>query len=329
MSLADIARLADVSKATVSLALSGDPRVKKETRERIEELARLAGYRAHGPARALARGKTGVIGYVPSHLETTLDPYNAGVLTGLARFLDRRQAEVMLLVDYRPGEVPRAIRERFVDGAVVSILPHPELMKILERYNTPIVVVNMGPIEGVDGVDADDRRGIHCAIDHLVSLGHRRIGYVNPAPWKGRRHVAMDRRVDAYRKAMVERGLVATPDVDESPPISDRVDLLLDRDRATAAVCFDDYVALEVIRELYARGRNIPDDMSVVGVDDLPLVAEYAAPPLTTVKVPFEGMGEAAGELLLRRLEDPDRECEHVVLKEELIVRGSTAPPKE
>jgi len=329
LSLADIAKLMGVSKATVSLALSGDPRVKKETRERIEEAARLAGYRAHGPARALARGRTGVIGYVPSHLETTLDPYNAGVLTGLARFLDRRQAEVMLLVDYRPGEVPRAITERFVDGAVVSMLPHPELTQILARFRIPAVAVDIGPVEDLDWVDVDDSGGIHQAVDHLVSLGHERIGYVNPVPWKGRRHVAVDRRIDAYREAMARRGLVAAADVDESPPIPGRVDLLLERDRATAVICFDDHVALEVIRELYARGRRIPEDMSVVGVDDLALVAEYAAPPLTTVKLPFEGMGEAAGELLLRRLESPGREFEHVILNEELVVRASTAPPRK
>lgn len=329
MSLADIAKSAGVSKATVSLALSGDPRVKQETRERIQEVARRSGYRVHGPARALARGKTGVIGYVPSHLETTLDPYNAGVLTGLARFLDRRRLEVMLLVDYRPGEVPRAITERFVDAAVVSMLPHPELTQILGRFNIPVVAVDMGPAKDLDWVDVDDSGGIHQAVEHLLLLGHRRIGYVNPVPWKGRRHVALRRRMEAYLEAMAGQGLAATPDPEEAVPPSDRVDRLLERDRATAVVCFDDHVALEIMRELHARGLSVPDDMSVVGIDDLPMLAEYAAPPLTTVKVPFEGMGEAAGELLLRRLEHPDRDFEHVILKEELIVRASAAPPNQ
>lgn len=329
MSLADIAKLTGVSKATASLALSGDPRVKRETRERIEEAARLTGYRVHGPARALARGKTGVIGYVPSHLETTLDPYNAGVLTGLARYLDTRQTELMLLVDYRPGEVPRAIMERFVDGAVVSMLPHPELAGILKSFSIPAVAVDMGPVEDLDWVDVDDAGGIRQAVDHLVSLGHRRIGYVNVCPWRGERSAAMDRRVDAYRGAMAQRGLPATPDVEQTPPISDRVDLLIERDRATAAICYDDHIALEVFRELYVRGLRAPDDMSVVGIDDLHLVAEYAPAPLTTVRLPFEGMGKVAGELLLRRLDDPSRDFEHVILEEELIVRASTAPSKE
>lgn len=332
MTLEQLAKLANVSTATVSRALSGKSSPRSAARQRVIRIAQELGYAPHGPASALAGGRTGIIGVVPGRGNPLrLGPWDNPVINGIIEAIAVDRGEVLLLGEPPGGMIPNAIARRSVDGVVLMTFPHERIRDWLKSRSFPCVFVDAGEIDEADSVGADDSEGIEVAVRYLASLGHRRIGYVNSRYAKGKHHgPSVIARHAAYIKAMAELGRRAPRGSELNMPLEERIEglLSLSKDLPTALLCYDDAQAMRVIRILNEKGLRVPQDMSVVGIDDLPDDLG-ASCELTTVHVPSQEMGKRAIELLLARIADPDRPVEHVILPERLVVRKTTCPPSE
>ena len=331
VTLQSIADRVGVSRMTVSNAFSRPDQLSAELRERILSTADELGYVGPDPAaRALARGRTGSVGLLikGSLSEAFEDAVSAAFLASVSDALAERGLALTLL--------PAASDERFVpardvavDGALVYVCdPTSPDIAWLERRRVPLVVVDHNAIDGVASVNVDDRGGARLAAQHLVDLGHRRVGIVtldadpDPGNYPARERMLGWR--DALEPAGIDPLVVATP---YSPPEAayDVARSLLDRpDRPTGVVCFSDAFALATVRAAESLGLGVPEDLSVVGFDDSVLAAG-SRPPLTTVHQDVGAKGRAAVAAITEVL--ADAHPGPVLLETSLVVRASTAAP--
>jgi DNA-binding LacI/PurR family transcriptional regulator len=256
------------------------------------------------------------------------DPFLVETLRGLA--LAARSAGFRVMVEplAPDGTYEALLRSQHADGLVVSgpRVDDPSLGRLL-RDGFPIVL--QGSLPGVPAlsVDIDNVAGARVAVDHLIGLGHRRIACITNAPLV---YTAAQERLTGYRQALAAAGI--EPDEDlvleacfDAPSGHAAMAELLDRTRFTAAFVASDVVALGAIGALRERGVHVPNDISVIGFDDIPLVA-FFDPPLTTIRVPAFDLGHTAGLALIARIEGSAAPTE-TLLPSELIIRGSTGPP--
>ena len=322
----EVAEIAGVSEASVSLALRGLPGVGELTRERIVRIARDLGYQPHGLASALAGSKVGLIGIIPCLAHNVIGPWDAMVMNGMAQVLSEAGMDWVVLSESTRQPIPRIMKRSLVDGAAFLIMPHKQVFEWSKERGIPCVAVHFDPGGDVDRVLADDEGGMILAVQHLISLGHRRIAYVATGPFV--HQPSTDARLMGYLKAMGAAGLPSrTPDND-SLDVCEQAELFLSPDAPTAYVCYNDHTAMELIQYLHEKGVRVPEDVSVVGADDM-YESRLFAPALTTVRVPFEEMGEKAAQILVARISDADLPCERVVLPERLVIRKSTGSPPE
>lgn len=332
-SIKDIARLANVSHSTVSRALSGSPLINRETANRIRQLAEEAGYRPSFAARSLVTSRSATIGVVVTSIA---DPFAAEVVLGIEDAANDNNYSVILANSNaepdRELKVVRMFEERRVDGIIVTSsrvgAPYAEM---LSQTQVPIVLLNnQHPSEFMYSVMIDNEDGSSRATNHLVALGHRRIAFI------GDRFGCQSdtERFSGYRSAL---DLAYVPFLPEyvthgnGKPEGGQAamaTLLAASPAPTAVVCYNDMTALGALRAIAAHGLRVPGDISVTGFDDL-FVAQYSAPPLTTVRQPMREMGRLAFETLTKLL--AGFESQPIIkVPGELIVRESTAaPPKE
>jgi DNA-binding LacI/PurR family transcriptional regulator len=330
---ADVAAAAGVSRTTVSFVLNGrtDVKIPAATRERVLQAAERLGYHPHAAARQLAGGRMHVIGLVlrQSPEQVASDAVLAETLRGLAAAA--RLEGFRVIVEPMPpdgtDEYATLLRARHADGLIVSgpRADDPSLVELV-REGFPVVLQGHLPDVQVASVDVDNVSGARGAVEHLLSCGHRRIACITNAPTV---YTAAGERRAGYRAALEAAGLpydeslVAEGGFD-APSGRAAVLELVARTEFTAAFIASDVVALGAIGGLREAGRRVPDDVSVVGFDDIPLSA-YFDPPLTTVRLPAFELGQAAGRTLLDQIaerEVPNR----TLLPTELITRASTAP---
>ncbi|MFP5360878.1 MAG: LacI family DNA-binding transcriptional regulator [Actinomycetes bacterium] len=321
--LVDVARAAGVSKSLVSLAIRGDAGVSEATRSRILATAAARGYRSNALARGLAMGRTRTVAVLLSGLRNT---YHAEVAQGIeVAAADLGLDTILGQGDNDPATLGRRLDRVLgmgVDGViVVSALLEPELLDRVDA-RTPVVMVGR-PFrlpERVSVIRNDDEEGVAAAMAHLLDLGHRRIVHVA----RSTRAAATARRA-AYVEAMDRAGLRALT-IDANRELDAWLDAVAPspRDRPTAVVAGNDRVAIAVMHGAQERGLRVPDDLSVVGYDNLEL-ASMVRPALTTVDQPRELMGREAMRLLAERIEGHGRAIE-IALAPRLVVRGSTAP---
>ncbi len=332
---ADVATEAGVSRTTVSFVLNDrtDVKIPDETRQRVRSAAARIGYHPHGPARQLAAGRSHVIALVlrqtPEQIagDAVLVETLRG-LVGAARTSGFRVLVEPLAANGPEGGLDSLFRAQHADGLVISgpRLDDPSLVALVDE-DFPIVIQGAFPGLAVTSVDVDNVRGARGAVEHLLSLGHRRIACITNAPLV---YTAAQDRYDGYRQALQDAGLPAPDELVieaafDAPSGHRAMVALLDRTTFDAVFVASDVVALGAIGALRAAGLRVPDDVSVVGFDDIPLAA-YFDPPLTTVRLPAFELGQAAGRALVERIHHrtiPAR----TLLATELIVRGSTAPP--
>lgn len=327
MKLEEIARLAGVSLSTVSYALSGKGNVSADTRGRVREIAEKCGYRPHGPAQSLSTGKTSLVGIASALLEGVPISFSESqVLAGLAQVLSGEGLSVVLFSEEAREGVPKTLAQQTVGGAVFLTRPRPLLAQWLRSRSVPCVAVNLERIEAMDIVRPDDDGGVHQAVEHLAQLGHRRIAYVNTFLPSVKGHpTSIEARQTAFLKTTAERDMIAAAGTQSHWDVTERIGMLIaDDSPPTAFLCYNDHVAALVIDDLHQRGLRVPQDASVLGVDDI--VADRTSPPLTSVSVPWTQMGHRAGELLLARVAAPDRPFEDIELPERLVIRRSTGP---
>jgi len=330
LSIKDIARAAGVHHSTVSRALKGRPRVNHETAARIRRIAGDAGYTVSAVARSLATQRTAMIGVVVTSIT---DPFHHEIIAGLDEVATENNYSVIITDSQGDAErevrVVRTLHERRVDAIVVlSSRVGARYISLLTERPIPIVLVNNQRRDAaVHAVTIDNVDASCLAMQHLIDLGHRRIGYIGSEDG-----VYSDtERFAGYRQALADAGVAFTPDLvehaDNSPEGGSRAmsQLLALAEPPTAVFCYNDIMALGSYYG--ARGRAaVPHDVSIVGFDDL-FFSRFLDPPLTTITQPKKPMGRKAMELALQLLngETPERTF-HV--KGDLIVRGSTAPPR-
>ena len=328
---ADVAAAAGVSQTTVSLVLNGrSGHVSEATRQKVLATAEALGYHLNTPARQLASGVTNTIGLVvrKSFEQIAGDSFLGATLHGLAS-VARASGYRVVVESIAPGEATyeSLLRAQHVDGLVISgPRADDEELKRLVADGFPIVIHGSRPDLAVPSVDVDNVAGARLAVEHLIALGHRRIACVI----FDLSFVAARERLQGYEGALRDAGiafdqaLIAETGYRVVGPQS-AVANLLARDDYTAIFAAADMTAAGVLGALRAAGRRVPDDISLVGFDDIPL-AEFLDPPLTTIRVPAVQVGEAVGRALLDRL-DGHPEERRILLPVELMVRASSAPP--
>ncbi len=333
ITLADVAQACGVSRATVSLVLRGSPLVHAETRARVEAELKRQGYVYHRGAANLRRKVSSGVALVINDLSNPFfAEFAAGVDEALAtagyvtllgstgESVERQRAVLASLLEHDPAGIILSPAEGS-DGAQLRSLVGPR---------TPVLVFNRElqtntSDTGWDFLALDNVRGTYLATGHLIARGHRRIAFFG-----GHRDSSSCRqRREGYRAALSEAGITPEPQwlVECAPTrleAARQVGALFVRDPApTAAVCYNDAVALGLMAGLAARGRRAGQDFAVVGFDDIPEAA-VSAPPLTTVAVDPRARGRQAAELILQRLQDPDAMPRHTVATVQLQVRASS-----
>ena len=339
--LATVAAHVGVSRMTVSNAFNRPDQLSPALRERVLETARQLGYQGPNPvARTLARGRTGSLGVVFDYslTDALTDPAAAGVLLGVARECEARSLGLTLVPMLAGGGDETHVRTALVDGFVLySVTRHDARLRAVQERGLPYVLVDHEPTEGAPRVNIDDRGGARAMVDHVVGLGHRRIGFAfgwsNPfatlaAAQANPIYFVGAERMAGWRDGLEAAGLGAEAPIGSGPAHgleAGRVAAhrLLDLpEPPTAILAFSDLLALGAIAAAAERGLDVPGQLSVIGFDDV-AAAATATPPLTTVRQAHDEKGAAAVRLLL----DPDHDDDQLVLPAELVVRSTTAPP--
>jgi DNA-binding LacI/PurR family transcriptional regulator len=338
--IADVARTAGVSKASVSFAFNSPERLSDETVTRIRDVAAALGYRPHPVARMLTARQTSTIGILtPQSLAQVFrNPFFASFAEGVAAVTE----EVgfgLLFISPLHGSLERALERATVDGVVVVGLEqdHPEV-EIIRQAGLPMVVVDAPAWEEHGAVVVDDEGGARAAADHLLALGHRDLLALTIGPAEAGAPPStggvVGRRLAGYRQALAAAGqdpdglrtVAAEATFEAGSAAFD--DVWATGARPTAVLAMSDAIAVGVLLAAHRLGLRVPEDLSVVGFDDLP-VSELTAPPLTTVHQPVREKGVESARLLLGAITGAAATpARPVVLETHLVVRGSTAAPR-
>lgn len=327
VTLQDVATAAGVSMQTVSRVVNRKPDVADDTRVRVWKIIHELGYRPNKLARSLVSQRSHILGIISLPLN---DPFRAEVITATEREARARGYACLLgFVDDSMVTLPHIIEqmlERQVDGLLLIT------GKILEPSLVPFAVPGVSlayPIDDaqVINVDIDNLDGSYQAMRHLTSLGHRAIGVVaGPLQWK-----AAEDRLEGARRALAEIGQTldgswiyrAESWTIEAGYQGSRK-LLAQHPQLTALFCHNDWMAIGAYRALAEQNLRVPEDVSVVGYDDVS-VSPYVTPPLTSVRQPIAGLGELLVQLLVNAIEYGNNAPSTMLVKTELQIRSSTA----
>jgi LacI family transcriptional regulator len=334
VTLKEVAYEAGVHPGTASRALNIDTRslVNAGTAERVLAAAERLGYRPNPIARGLKTSRSYTIGVLIPDLTNPLFP---PIVRGIQDRLD--EAAYTPLIANTDNDPDReradfaAMRSRHVDGFITATarLDRDELANLAD-LTLPVVLVNRGLEQGpVPSVVGDDRAGVGLGVRHLAELGHSRIAHL-----AGPQDISTGRlRHQGFLDAMAEVGLEADPDLIligdaliESEGVRLCKQLIGAPRQFTAIVAANDMMALGCYDVIAERGLRCPEDVSVIGYNDMPFASHFD-PPLSTIRIPHYELGSRAAALLLARLADPDLPPVHDLLGPELVVRGSTALP--
>jgi LacI family transcriptional regulator len=331
VTITEIAREAGVSVPTVSRVVNGRSDVSPATRARIEDLLHRHGYQRRPAATA---ERAALLDLVFNDLDS---PWAVEIIRGVEEVA--HEAGVGTVVSANHDRVGAArqwmtnLRARASDGVIlVTSVLEPGLHDELRRLGVPLVVIDPAGSPATDAptVGATNWAGGMAATEHLLGLGHRRIGFIEGPP----RLLCSRARLDGYRAALdvagvpVEDELIVPGDFYHESGFTGCNRLLDLADPPTAVFAASDQMALGAIEALRRRGLRVPEDMSVVGFDDLPEV-RWSAPPLTTVRQPLSDMGKLAARAVLDLARDVAPASPRVELATELVVRASTGAPRE
>ena len=327
--MADVARLAGVSHQTVSRVINGQPNLRPDTRERVEEAIRQLGYRPNSAARALVTRRSGTIGVIgsktgfwgPSTVHRTIQAAGrqAGYFVSSTNLQSLTRAEISDAISH--------LADQHVEG-IVLIAAQDEAVHVAraqEESGVPVVVVEGEQTSARWTVGVDQAAGAELATRHLIELGHTEIVHLaGPQDWTEGRARLLGWQTAMYAAGLrVSRHLVgdwtACSGYQAGAEIAGRRDV-------TAVFVANDQMALGLLRALDEAGRPVPEQVSVVGFDDIPEAA-YLIPPLTTVRQDFAAVGQRAIEILQLAIagESPETATPDRLIKPELVVRASTS----
>jgi DNA-binding LacI/PurR family transcriptional regulator len=343
----DVADLAGVSFTTVTNVLHNrGQRYSVETREKVKRAIEQLGYRPNQIARSLVRRRSNTLGIVVEHYGGVLmgNPYHAMLLDGVLFEATRNGYQIKIIALPEPDidSVRRQAEDGSVDGVILAA---PRYQSVLLDWteNCPLPCVVAGSIPAspsIACVDVDDEGAVYRAVSWLIDLGHRRIGFIaGPVDYW-----SAHQREQGYLGALRDKGVHAENawinrgDYSTQSGMAAMRELLCVRPALTAVFCCNDWMALGALETLWREGVRVPQDLSLIGFDDVE-PASVARPPLTTIRQPVREIGSKAAEILLRRLRGESRSAERVIFPGELILRESVAdvnghlvhtqPPKE
>ncbi len=330
--LEDVARRAGVSTATVSKVLSNTPYFSERTRAKVLQAVKEIGYVPNLAARALSSGKTQIIAFVFPYVYDALfaDPFVLLILEGIESECHQRGYNLLLstprIVSGQPDEhYLQLVQSGYIDGFIaLDSVPSASVVEPVFAHGIPSVTIGYHP--NTFFVRADDCAGGFQAMDHVLKLGHRRIGVISV---NESLHFSISQRLAGLRAAAEAYGLdfdtlpMAEGDFSTASGAACAAELLSRHPDLTALVCLNDRMAIGALQQLHVRAIRVPDQMTVIGYDDIPTAA-IIVPPLTTVNQQAFRQGQEAARMLLDILNG--RSPQPITLPVELVVRGSSAP---
>ncbi len=329
----DVADMAGVSRTTVSFVLNRieGVSISESTRERVWDAARKLNYHPNASGRKLVSGKSNTLGLVlcQSPEQVFADAFLPRVIFGVEQAAMQEKFHV-LLKPVDPGDsagYARLIRENHVDGIILSG-PRQDDQEILRLHDEGVPIMLLGQLPGTDlaFVDVDAISGAEIAVSHLLDAGHRGVGMITNAPLT---YTSAQQRCLGYKNALRRRNiepessLIKEGNYTPASGYHAMNELLAETPRPTAVFVASDVVAAGAILAIRRAALRIPEDISIVGFDDIPM-AEYLDPPLTTIRLPAFGLGWAASERLIRLTRSEGLDQTGLYLESELIIREST-----
>ena len=333
LTLEDIARLSDVSRSTVSRVINSDAKVKEETRLKVLKVIQSIDFQPNLASRGLATGRTNVIGVIiPARVSVIFaDPYFPVFLQGVSSACNNRTYSVMLWLaepDYERRMIPRILHNGLVDGVVVaSTLMDDPIVKSLFESKMPFILIGRHPSMDVNFLDVDNLQAARKATLHLLRLGYKRVATITGS----QDQVAGFDRYQGYLNALqdydrtIRPELVADGDFTEEGGYHAMARLLPQKPDAVFAA--SDMTAYGAMRAIHEANLRIPEDVAVVGFDDIPASAR-TTPALTTVRQPVQQMGSKAAEVLINVIENDITATQKLIMDTELVVRESCGASK-
>ncbi len=334
----DVAKKAQVHPSTVSRVFSGHTSISEATRQRVFDAADELGFQPHAIARSLSTQRTNTIGIVIPHVFEGFfdDSFFPQIMRGMLEAA--YQHGFRLIVGGSQGyqdeisQIMDIMQSSLADGIVVmSSRLDVDTVDQLREFETPFVLVGHPPSKenaGIIWVDADNQLATRQAIEHLISLGHKKIAYVGGDP----KTLTTRERQQAYEDAMKAAGLQVNEKwIDygyfDEPGGYTAVQRMkiLGEDKPTAFYAANDLMAIGVIRALTELGLRVPEDISVMGTNNS-YISQHTSPPLTTIEVPYAEIGKKAVELLITQITKMNKTPASYVEDCHLVVRGSTGP---
>ncbi|RMG87753.1 MAG: LacI family transcriptional regulator [Chloroflexi bacterium] len=337
LTIAQIAELAGVSKATVSRVLNNYPHISPAVREKVQQVIAETGYQPNNIARMLASERSNIIGLlVPSDARKVFtDPYYPTLTEGVSRGAHHHNLTLSLFIVYTPGEGLTTIRNiisaGLLDGLIITAddknYSHIEL---LVQSQLPFVLIgNLAHIDGIPcRIDVDNVDGGRTATEHLINLGYQRVATI-----ASNKNLSGEERLQGYRQALEAHGRPFEPDLvvygdysAESAYIAMQRLLALD-ELPDAIFIASDSMAIGAMRAIREAGLQVPDDVAIVGFDDLP-TAVQTDPPLTTIHQPIDEVGRLAVSTLLDLADNPETTPREIILPTKLVIRATCGAVK-
>lgn len=332
ITLVEIARQAGVSRSTVSRVMNNHPSVDPETRSRVLSVAEELNYHPNLAARSLAAGKSRILGLViPMGVSTLfVDPYFPLLIQGISAACNANDYSVMLWLaepEFERRTIGQILRGGMIDGVILaSALLNDPVQEALLSSNLPFILIGRHlDNDRISYVDVDNHNSAREAVAYMLRLGYERIATITGP----RNMIAGADRLGGYLAAHHDRGipydpdLVAESDFTEEGGYRSMQDLLsLEPDAVFAA---NDVMAMGALRALREAGKRVPEDVAVMGFDDMPFSAR-SNPPLSTVRQPIHRTGMTAAETLIDMVAHPDNQPRRIVLPTEMILRASCGP---
>jgi len=328
LTLEDIAKLSGVSRSTVSRVINADANVKEETRKNVLQVIQNINFQPNLAARGLATGHTNVLGLViPAGVATLFtDPYFPQLIQGVSAACNAHGYSVMLWLaepEYERRTITQILHNGLVDGVIVSsTLMDDPIVISLHSGKMPFMLIGRHPTLDVNYLDIDNVQAAREVTSHLLHIGLKRIATITGP----QDQIAGYDRYQGYLTALKERNqridpsLVAEGDFSEASGYAAMLRLLQQKPDAVFAA--SDMMAFGAMRALREAKFRIPEDVAIVGFDDIPASAK-TEPPLTTVRQPIHSMGALAVETLIDIIAHPGAEPRHILVATELVIRSS------
>jgi DNA-binding LacI/PurR family transcriptional regulator len=334
LTMEEVARLAGVSKSTVSRVINGSPFVSATARAAVERVIAETDYVPSMAARNLAQQHSNSIAVIiPDTANRRLfaDPFFPTLLSGISAGLRQHDLQLVLLRPETQRDFEHAqsfIGAHHVEGAMLVGLDPDNLLGVrLLRRGVPLVVVGTAPDPAISSVDCDNHEGGRMATAHLISIGRRRIGTIDGPLYA----IAAGERLAGYRAALREAGLEVDPKLEAEGDYSSESGVLGVKELLARVPDLDglfvanDLMAASALRALQDAGRKIPDDVAIVGFDDS-AIARMTRPQLSSISQPIERMGREMADLLVGLITEGPRLTRHIVFETSLVVRESSRP---